>query len=92
MSCLVSISVLWDRFRIPYRLENNPYPGGSFKAQRLSVHGCHSERFCHYAKDSEQEIVLAYMNDGCAKFRLTEHMRAVSPDFLKPQLIEAEAI
>jgi hypothetical protein len=83
---------LCDRFRIPYGLGNYPYPGGSLRAQRLSVHGIHSERFCHHAKDPEKEIVLAYMNNGCAWFELTEHMRAVSPVFPKPQLIKAEAI
>ena len=51
---------------------------------RVSVHGGHSGQFCNHAEDSLEEIVIAYIAAGYSWFGVTEHMAAVSEDFVYP--------
>lgn len=54
-----------------------PYP--------VSVHGGHSGQFCGHAKNSLEEIVLAYIGQGYPWVGITEHMPPVSDNFVYPE-------
>ena len=41
---------------------------------RVSVHGGHSGQFCHHARDSLEEVVQAYVDQGFVWASITEHM------------------
>lgn len=56
---------------------NVPYP--------VSAHGGHSGQFCGHAKDSLEEIVLAYIDQGYAWVGITEHMPPLSDAFVYPE-------
>ena len=43
----------------------------------VSVHGGHSAEFCSHARDTLEEVVLAYIDRGFSWVGLTEHMPAV---------------
>jgi histidinol-phosphatase (PHP family) len=51
----------------------------------VSVHGGHSDQFCGHAKNSLEEIVLAYIDQGYPWVGITEHMPPVSDDFVYPE-------
>jgi histidinol-phosphatase (PHP family) len=55
----------------------HPYP--------VSVHGGHSGQFCGHAKNSLEEIVLAYIDQGYPWVGITEHMPPVSDEFVYPE-------
>lgn len=42
--------------------------------QKVSVHGGHSGQFCHHARDSLEDVVLAYIKAGFSWVGITEHM------------------
>ncbi|MFT4712930.1 MAG: histidinol-phosphatase (PHP family) [Candidatus Azotimanducaceae bacterium] len=54
------------------------------EALKVSVHGGHSGQFCNHAEDSLEEIVLAYIAAGFTWFGVTEHMPAVTEQFVYP--------
>lgn len=54
------------------------------EALKVSVHGGHSGQFCNHAEDSLEEIVQAYIAAGFAWFGVTEHMPAVTDQFVYP--------
>ena len=51
----------------------------------VSVHGGHSGQFCGHAKDTLEEIVLAYIDQGYPWVGITEHMPPVSDAFVYPE-------
>ena len=53
--------------------------------QPVSVHGGHSGQFCGHAKDTLEEIVLAYIDQRYAWVGITEHMPPVSDAFVYPE-------
>lgn len=53
--------------------------------QPVSIHGGHSGQFCGHAKDTLEEIVLAYINQGFPWVGITEHMPPVSDAFVYPE-------
>jgi histidinol-phosphatase (PHP family) len=55
----------------------NPYLG--------SIHGGHSGQFCGHAKDSLEQVVLAYIDQGYPWVGITEHMPPVSNAFVYPE-------
>ncbi|WP_373498627.1 histidinol-phosphatase [Desulfococcus sp.] len=57
--------------------------------QRVSVHGGHSGEFCCHARDTLEEVVLAYIDHGFSWFGVTEHMPPPDNRFLYPDEIEA---
>jgi len=59
------------------------------KAPKVSVHGGHSGEFCNHASDSLEQIVLAYIDAGFSWVGVTEHMHAVSEEFVYPDEREA---
>lgn len=59
------------------------------EALKVSVHGGHSGQFCNHAEDSLEEIVLAYISAGFSWFGVTEHMPAVTEQFVYPDEREA---
>ena len=54
-------------------------------AQPVSVHGGHSGQFCGHAKDTLEEIVLAYIDQRYPWVGITEHMPPVSDAFVYPE-------
>ena len=46
--------------------------------ERVSVHGGHSAEFCSHARNTLEEVVLAYIDRGFSWVGLTEHMPAPS--------------
>ncbi|HSO18329.1 MAG TPA: histidinol-phosphatase HisJ family protein, partial [Desulfosarcina sp.] len=59
----------------------SPYPA--------SVHGGHSGEFCSHAKDTLEEIILAYIDQGYPWVGITEHMPPVADAFVYPEEREA---
>ena len=55
------------------------------KPDLVSVHGAHSRQFCSHATDYLEEIVLEYIQQGFKWVGITEHMPALSDDFLPPE-------
>ena len=53
--------------------------------QPVSIHGGHSGQFCGHAKDTLEEIVLAYIDQQYPWVGITEHMPPVSDDFVYPE-------
>jgi histidinol-phosphatase (PHP family) len=53
--------------------------------QPVSVHGGHSGQFCGHAKDTLEEIVLAYIDHRYPWVGITEHMPPVSDAFVYPE-------
>ena len=53
--------------------------------QPVSIHGGHSGQFCGHAKDTLEEIVLAYIDQRCPWVGITEHMPPVSDAFVYPE-------
>ncbi len=51
----------------------------------VSVHGGHSGQFCGHAKDTLEEIVLAYIDHRYPWVGITEHMPPVSDAFVYPE-------
>jgi len=51
----------------------------------VSVHGGHSGQFCSHAKNSLEEIVLAYIDWGFPWVGITEHMPPASDAYLYPE-------
>jgi histidinol-phosphatase (PHP family) len=58
------------------------------KIQKVSVHGGHSGQFCHHAKDSLEDVIKAYIDQGFAWVGITEHMAPLSDDFRYPDEVE----
>ena len=56
--------------------------------QKVSVHGGHSGQFCHHAKDSLEDVIKAYIDQGFTWVGITEHMAPLSDAFRYPD--EAE--
>lgn len=54
-------------------------------AQPVSIHGGHSGQFCNHAKNTLEEIILAYIREGYAWVGITEHMPPVSEAFVYPE-------
>lgn len=54
-------------------------------SQRVSVHGGHSGQFCNHARDTLEEVVQAYFDQGFAWVGLTEHMPPPDDLFLYPE-------
>ena len=52
--------------------------------QKVSVHGGHSGQFCHHARDSLEEVIKAYIDQGYSWIGLTEHMPPLSDDMRYP--------
>ena len=48
----------------------------------VSVHGGHSGQFCGHAKNTLEEIVLAYIDKGYPWVGITEHMPPVADAFV----------
>lgn len=59
------------------------------KAQYVSVHGGHSGQFCHHAKDSLEEIILAYISHGFPWVGITEHTPGITQELLYPDQQDA---
>jgi len=55
---------------------------------RVSIHGGHSGQFCSHARDSLEEIILAYINRGFSWVGITEHMPPVNDRFRYADEIE----
>jgi histidinol-phosphatase (PHP family) len=53
--------------------------------QPVSIHGGHSGQFCSHAKNTLEEIVLAYIRKGYSWVGITEHMPPVSEHFVYPE-------
>ena len=53
--------------------------------QPVSIHGGHSGQFCGHAKDTLEEIVLAYIDQRYPWVGITEHMPPVSDAFVYPE-------
>jgi histidinol-phosphatase (PHP family) len=53
--------------------------------QPVSIHGGHSGQFCNHAKNTLEEIVLAYIREGYAWVGITEHIPPVSDAFVYPE-------
>ncbi len=53
--------------------------------QPVSVHGGHSGQFCSHAKNTLEEIVLAYIDQRYPWVGITEHMPPVSEAFVYPE-------
>ncbi len=51
----------------------------------VSVHGGHSGQFCGHAKDTLEEIIQAYIDQGFTWVGITEHMPPVSDAFVYPE-------
>ena len=51
----------------------------------VSVHGGHSGQFCSHAKNTLEEIVLAYIHKGYPWVGITEHMPPVADGFVYPE-------
>jgi histidinol-phosphatase (PHP family) len=51
----------------------------------VSIHGGHSGQFCNHARDSLEDIVLAYIRKGFAWVGITEHMPPEDEVFLYPE-------
>lgn len=51
----------------------------------VSIHGGHSGQFCLHAKDTLEEVVLAYIRKGFAWAGITEHMPLPSDEFIYPE-------
>lgn len=54
------------------------------KAQYVSVHGGHSGEFCNHAKDTLEEVILAYIHHGFSWVGITEHVPGISQELLYP--------
>ena len=52
--------------------------------QKVSVHGGHSGQFCHHAKDSLEDVIKAYIDQGFAWVGITEHMAPLTDSFRYP--------
>lgn len=52
--------------------------------QLVSVHGGHSGQFCLHAKDSLEEIVCKYIDEGYDWVGITEHAPGISMELLYP--------
>jgi histidinol-phosphatase (PHP family) len=50
----------------------------------ISLHGGHSGEFCSHARDTLEEMVLAYIEQGFNRVGITEHMPPVSDRFIYP--------
>ena len=50
----------------------------------VSIHGGHSGEYCNHARDSLEEIVLAYIAKGFKWVGLTEHIPPVADRYLYP--------
>ena len=57
--------------------------------QKVSVHGGHSGQFCQHARDSLEDVVLAYIASGYSWVAITEHMPPPEDAFRYPD--EADA-
>ena len=55
----------------------------------VSVHGGHSGQFCHHGKNTLEEIVLAYIDQGFSWVGITEHIPPAAPSWLYPDEVEA---
>jgi histidinol-phosphatase (PHP family) len=55
----------------------------------VSVHGGHSGQFCNHARDTLEEIVRAYIEQGFAWAGLTEHIPPSEDRFLFPDEVAA---
>ena len=44
------------------------------KIELVSLHGGHSGEFCSHARDTLEEMVLAYIDQGFDRVGITEHM------------------
>jgi histidinol-phosphatase (PHP family) len=53
--------------------------------QPVSVHGGHSGQFCSHAKNTLEEMILAYIDQRYAWVGITEHMPPVSDAFVYPE-------
>ena len=53
--------------------------------QPVSIHGGHSGQFCSHAKNTLEEIVLAYIREGYPWVGITEHMPPVTEAFVYPE-------
>jgi histidinol-phosphatase (PHP family) len=51
----------------------------------VSIHGGHSGQFCNHARDSLEDIVLAYIRQGFAWVGITEHMPPKDGRYLYPE-------
>jgi histidinol-phosphatase (PHP family) len=51
----------------------------------VSIHGGHSGQFCLHARDTLEEVVLAYIDKGFAWVGITEHMPPPSDEFVYPE-------
>jgi len=51
---------------------------------RVSVHGGHSGQFCCHAKDTLEDVVNAYINNGFTWVGISEHMPPESNRYLYP--------
>ena len=58
--------------------------------QKVSVHGGHSGQFCHHARDSLEDVIKAYIDQGFAWVGITEHMAPLSDAFRYPDEAEDE--
>ncbi len=52
---------------------------------RVSVHGGHSGQFCNHARDTLEEVILAYIQQGFSWVGITEHIPPVDNGFLYPE-------
>jgi histidinol-phosphatase (PHP family) len=55
----------------------------------VSVHGGHSAQFCNHAKNSLEQIVRKYIDEGYTWVGITEHMPPLSESFVYPEEISA---
>lgn len=53
-------------------------------AQFVSIHGGHSGEFCSHAKNTLEEVILAYIDKGFSWVGITEHAPPVSTAFIYP--------
>ena len=53
--------------------------------QPVSIHGGHSGQFCSHAKNTLEEVILAYVRQGYPWVGITEHMPPVSDAFVYPE-------
>jgi len=53
--------------------------------QPVSIHGGHSGQFCSHAKNTLEEIVKAYIEQGYPWVGITEHMPPVTDAFVYPE-------
>ena len=54
------------------------------KIDLISLHGGHSGEFCSHARDTLEEMVLSYIEQGFNRVGITEHIPPVSDLFIYP--------